>query len=176
MGLWSVLVGLFLFDAAYSIVKHASGNRRPIVSDAMSPPFSIDSEVLISQFIDSILPLHRQVAFPVTKQKQLHGILSLDDLKALPRERWHLTKAREMMRPIAQRFFVTRQLPDYARVDEKRHWVCGGCNTQRRVGGLPAERNFQTKEAHQTILVFRERRIAVFTPFVEVDNVDMFTM
>src|SRR6185295_19039957 len=116
IGLWSVLVGLFLFDAAYSIVKHASGNRRPIVSDAMSPPFSIDSEILISQFIDSILPLHRQVAFPVTKQKQLHGILSLDDLKALPRERWHLTKAREMMRPIAQRFFVdpTASL-DYAR-------------------------------------------------------------
>jgi Zn-dependent protease len=124
MGLWSVLVGLFLFDAAYSIVKHASGNRRPTVSEAMSPPFSIEPELLISQLIDSVLPLHRQVAFPVAKHKQLHGILSLDDLKSLPRERWHLTKASEMMRPIAQRFFVepTASL-DYARELMRRNGI-----------------------------------------------------
>jgi Zn-dependent protease len=124
MGLWSVLVGLFLFDAAYSIVKHAKGNRRPVVSDAMSPPFSIEPELLISQLIDSVLPLHRQVAFPVTKHKQLHGILSLDDLKSLPRDRWHLTKASEIMRPIAQRFFVepTASL-DYARELMKRNGI-----------------------------------------------------
>lgn len=124
MGLWSVLVGLFLFDAAYSVVKHARGRRRPIVSDAMSPPFSIEPELLISQLIDSVLPLHRQIAFPVTKQKQLHGILSLDDLKELPRERWHLTHARDVMRPIAQRFFVepTATL-DYARELMKRNGI-----------------------------------------------------
>jgi hypothetical protein len=37
---------------------------------------------------------------------QLHGILTLEDLKTLPRERWRLTHAREVMRPIAPRFFV----------------------------------------------------------------------
>src|SRR4030095_3407734 len=60
MGLWSVLVGLFLFDAAYSVVKHSRQQTRHIVSEAMSAPFSIEPDTLISQLIDTILPLHRQ--------------------------------------------------------------------------------------------------------------------
>jgi len=106
MGLWSVLVGLFLFDAAYSVVKHSRQRMRHVVSEAMSAPFSIEPDTLISQLIDSILPLHRQTAFPVALQQRLHGMLSLEDLKSLPREKWHQTRARDVMRPIASRFFV----------------------------------------------------------------------
>ena len=106
MGFWSVLVGLFLFDAAYSVVKHVRGRVRNVVSEAMSAPYSIEPDLLISNLIDSILPMHRQVAFPVAQNQRLHGMLSLEDLKTLPRERWHLTRARDVMRPIAPRFFV----------------------------------------------------------------------
>ena len=106
MGFWSVLVGLFLFDAAYSVVKQVRGRIRNVVSEAMSAPFSIEPDLLISHLIDSILPMHRQVAFPVAQNQRLHGMLSLEDLKSLPRERWHLTRARDIMRPIAPRFFV----------------------------------------------------------------------
>jgi CBS domain-containing protein len=106
MGFWSVLVGVFLFDAAYSVVKQVRGRLRNIVSEAMTAPFAIEPDTLISHLIDSILPIHRQVAFPVAQNHQLHGMLSLEDLKSLPRERWHLTRAREVMRPIAPRFFV----------------------------------------------------------------------
>jgi Zn-dependent protease len=106
MGLWSVLVGLFLFDAAYGVVKHNRARTRHVVSEAMAAPFSIEPDLSISQLIDAVLPIHRQVAFPVARDRQLHGILSLEDLKSLPRERWHLTKAMDVMRPIAPRFFV----------------------------------------------------------------------
>jgi Zn-dependent protease/CBS domain-containing protein len=106
MGLWSVLVGLFLFDAAYSVVKHSRQRMRHVVSEAMSAPFSIEPDTLISQLIDTILPIHRQTAFPVALQQRLHGMLSLEDVKSLPREKWHSTRARDVMRPIAPRFFV----------------------------------------------------------------------
>jgi Zn-dependent protease len=124
MGFWSVLVGLFLFDAAYSVVKHVEGRLQNIVREAMSAPFSIEPDVSISQLIDSILPMHRQVAFPVAHERQLHGMLSLEDLKSLPRDRWHLTRARDVMRPIAPRFFVepTATL-DYARELMKRNGI-----------------------------------------------------
>jgi Zn-dependent protease len=124
MGFWSVLVGLFLFDAAYSVVKHTRETSQPVVREAMSAPFSIEPDVLISHLIDSVLPLHRQVAFPVAREQQLHGILSLEDLKSLPRERWHLTRASDVMRPIAPRFFVepTASL-DYARELMKRNGI-----------------------------------------------------
>jgi Zn-dependent protease len=124
MGFWSVLVGLFLFDAAYSVVKHVRGRVQYIVKEAMSAPFAVEPDLLISQLIDSVLPMHRQVAFPVALNHRLHGIISLEDLKSLPRERWHLTKARDVMRPIAPRFFVepTARL-DYARELMKRNGI-----------------------------------------------------
>lgn len=124
MGLWSVLVGLFLFDAAYSIVKHVRPRVTNTVGDAMSAPFSIEPDLLISSLIDSVLPVHRQVAFPVARAGNLHGILSLEDLKTLPKERWHLTKAVEVMRPIAPRFFVEPNATiEYARELMKRNGV-----------------------------------------------------
>ena len=124
MGFWSVLVGLFLFDAAYSVVKQVRGRLRNIVSEAMSAPFAIEPDTLISHLIDSILPIHRQVAFPVAQNHRLHGMLSLEDLKTLPRERWHLTRAREVMRPIAPRFFVEPNATlDYAQELMKRNGI-----------------------------------------------------
>ena len=124
MGFWSVLVGLFLFDAAFSVVKHVRGRVQNIVKEAMSAPFAVEPDLLISQLIDSVLPMHRQVAFPVALNKRLHGIVSLEDLKTLPRERWHLTKARDVMRPIAPRFFVEPNATlDYARELMKRNGI-----------------------------------------------------
>ena len=124
MGFWSVLVGVFLFDAAYSVVKHVQGRLQNIVREAMSAPFSIEPDLLVSNLIDSILPMHRQVAFPVARDRQLHGMLSLEDLKSLPRERWHLTRARDVMRPIAPRFFVEPNATlDYARELMKRNGI-----------------------------------------------------
>jgi Zn-dependent protease len=124
MGFWSVLVGLFLFDAAYSVVKHSRPQLQRIVREAMSAPFSIEPELLISHLIDSVLPLHRQIAFPVARDRRLHGILSLEDLKSLPREHWHSTKAGDVMRPVAPRFFVEPNATlDYARELMKRNGV-----------------------------------------------------
>jgi len=106
MGVWSIVVGLFLLDTAAKVVKSAHGARVVTVGDAMSAPVAIEPELTITQLIDDFLPLHRQTSFPVALKHQLHGILALEDLKTLPRERWRLTHAREVMRPIAPRFFV----------------------------------------------------------------------
>ena len=106
MGGWSIVVGLFLLDTAWKVVKNAEGAKLVTVGDAMSAPIAIEPELTITQLIDDFLPLHRQTSFPVALKQQLHGILALEDLKSLPRERWRLTRAREVMRPIAPRFFV----------------------------------------------------------------------
>lgn len=136
MGFWSVLVGLFLFDAAYSVVKHVRPRIRNVVSEAMSAPYSIEPDLLISNLIDSVLPMHRQVAFPVAQNQRLHGMLSLEDLKTLPRERWHLTKARDIMRPIAPRFFVEPNATlDYAQELMKRNGI-GSVAVVGRTGEL----------------------------------------
>ena len=106
MGGWSILVGLFLLDTAARVVKSAPEVGLATVADAMSPPASIEPELTVIRFVDDFLPLHRQTSFPVALKGRLQGILSLEDLKSLPRERWATTRVQAVMRPVGPAFFV----------------------------------------------------------------------
>lgn len=106
MGGWSILVGLFLLDTASKVVRGAQEAKLLTVADGMSPPIAVDPLLTISRFVDDILPLHRQTSFPVAVNGRLHGILTLEDLKSLPRERWSKTLVQAVMRPIVPQFFV----------------------------------------------------------------------
>ena len=104
MGLWSVLIGVFLLGAATSVVRSTRGSVT--VAQAMSPPVPVEPDLPITRFIDEILPLHRHVTFPVALNRRLLGILVLEDLKKIPRERWRSLRAREVMRTVNSQLFV----------------------------------------------------------------------
>jgi len=104
MGLWSILVGVFLLGAATSVVR--SVRETATVADAMSAPIVIEPDLPISRFIDEVLPLHRHASFPVALERRLLGILALEDLKKLPRERWRDLRVRDVMRPVSPSMFV----------------------------------------------------------------------
>lgn len=107
MGLWSVLVGVFLLGAATSVVR---STREPAtVADAMSAPVAIEPDLPISRFIDEILPLHRHASFPVAHERRLLGILSLEELKKIPRERWRDRRVRDVMRAVNKSLFVSQE-------------------------------------------------------------------
>ncbi len=72
----------------------------------MKLPISVAPETIVLHFVDRTLPLYRQTVFPVAKDRQLYGILALEDLKALAREDWHKTKISDVMRPITTDYFV----------------------------------------------------------------------
>ena len=104
MGLWSVLVGVFLLSAATSVVRSV---RSPTtVRDAMSPPIAVEPDWPISKLIDEVLPLHRQASFPVALNRKLLGILSLEDLKKIPRDKWRSQRIRDVMRTVNSQLFV----------------------------------------------------------------------
>jgi Zn-dependent protease len=106
MGGWSIVVGLFLVDAAVKVVKKAQGVRLISVNDVMSAPIALDPALTVSKLVDEVLPLHRQTSFPVAVNGRLQGILSLEDLKSLPRERWAATTVRSVMHAISPSLFV----------------------------------------------------------------------
>ena len=56
--------------------------------------------------MDEILPLHRYSSFPVAQGKSLLGVLTLEDLKKLPREQWRNRRVRDAMRPVNSSMFV----------------------------------------------------------------------
>jgi Zn-dependent protease/CBS domain-containing protein len=124
MGAWSILVGLFLLDTAARVVKSAQNAHVITVGETMSAPIAIEPEATVSKIVDEILPLHRQTSFPVALNRRLHGILALEDLKALPPERWRETRVRDVMHPIGPRFFVAPTATlDFARELMKRNGV-----------------------------------------------------
>ena len=106
MGGWSILVGLFLLDTAAKVVKGSQNTRLLTAGDVMSPPIVIDPSMTVTKLIDDVLPLHRQTSFPVAVQGRAHGILALEDLKPLPREKWHTTQVKDVMRAINPQLFV----------------------------------------------------------------------
>lgn len=104
MGLWSVMVGVFLLSAATNVVKSA---REPAtVGDAMTAPVAVEPDMPINRFVDELLPLHRHATFPVAYRGKLLGILSLEDLKKLPREQWRTRVVRDVMRPVNPSMFL----------------------------------------------------------------------
>lgn len=111
MGLWSILVGVFLLSAATSVVRSTRGNGPATVAEAMSAPVPIDPDLPISRFIDEVLPLHRHASFPVAHDRRLLGILSLEDLKKIPREQWRVRRARDVMREVSPLLFITESEP-----------------------------------------------------------------
>lgn len=107
MGLWSVLIGLFLLSAATSVMRGVRDKGPATVAEAMSVPISIEPDLSIRRFVDEVLPLHRQTSFPVAQDRRLLGILALEDLKKLPRELWRDRRARDVMRTVNSQLFVS---------------------------------------------------------------------
>ena len=105
-GFWTILVGIFLFDAAHGIIKQVDDFESLSVEEAMQMPVTVPPESSVLQFVDTILPLHRRTVFLVAEKKQFYGVLMLEDLKKLPREDWQKTKIKQVMREIAPEYFV----------------------------------------------------------------------
>ena len=134
MGLWSVMVGVFLLGAATSVVR---GAREPAtVRDAMAAPIAVEPDLPINRFIDELLPLHRHTTFPVAHNGKLLGILSLEDLKRLPRDQWRMRRARDVMRPVTSSMFV----PENATIESTNqlieHSIVGAVAVVNKSGAL----------------------------------------
>ena len=84
MALWSVVVALFLHSAARSVVRGRKSLQT--VGEAMSAPVAVEPDVLVSHFLDRFCRNTRKRLFPVARGRRLHGILTLADLKKLPKQ------------------------------------------------------------------------------------------
>lgn len=116
-GLWTVLVGLFLYDAAAGIIRQIGRMDAVRVVDVMSLPVAVAPDSTVAELVDRLLPLHRQTVFPVALDKKLYGVVALEDLKKLARDKWHQTKVRDAMRPVEAEYFVA---PDETFNDARR--------------------------------------------------------
>jgi Zn-dependent protease len=105
-GLWSILIGFFLRGAAAGVNREETAAATSSVAQKMGAPLTLSPETLVSEFVDHTLEKYRYAVFPVGQAGRLHGMLLLEDVKKLPRERWRTVRLREVMRPVAPEMFV----------------------------------------------------------------------
>ena len=131
-GFWAVLAGLFLYDSARSIIQDIEKSGEIRVDDVMLLPRSIDPDETVQNLIDNFLPMQRQIVFPVAREKQLYGMLLLDDLKRAGRSNWRGTLVRDVMRAVTTEHFVET---GSAAVEANAIAVANGCGAVAVIDG-----------------------------------------
>lgn len=116
-GLWLILVGWFLDQAAGAsyqqmLLRHALRGVR--VRDIMTPdPVTLDTELTLEEAVAQYFLPRKHGGYPVVYGERLLGILTLHDLKQVPREKWPTTRVREAMTPIARAHTMRPEAPAY---------------------------------------------------------------
>jgi Zn-dependent protease len=109
-GLWIAFIGWFLLQAAgasYLQVKAGRLLHGLRVADVMST----DRSTSVQDFVHEQLLRTGQRCFFVLENDRLIGLITTNEVRALPAERWPSTTVREVMRPINTVHTVTRDMP-----------------------------------------------------------------
>jgi Zn-dependent protease len=124
-GLWIGFIGWFLESAAMSQVQQQRihdllGGRR--VSQTMSTNYtSVAPDTTLQTLVDHHVLGNGQRSFVVKEGNKVDGLLTLHDIKELPRAEWPATTAAQAMIPLAQ---VKRIQPDeelWTAIEEMNH-------------------------------------------------------
>jgi Zn-dependent protease len=106
-GLWSLIIGLLL---ATMLLSQTRGGRKPApgtVEALMSRDVvMVSPEIRVQDFITTVLKNNRFTSFPVAVDGRLHGLILLEELKRVPREKWPAITAGEVMKPVDDSMFI----------------------------------------------------------------------
>jgi len=102
-GLWFILIGWFLHNAAitgYEQVMVETVLKGMRAEDLMTKDFeTVGLDLHVQSLVDDYILKKRERVFLVSDNGDLKGIVCLEDVKRIPRERWAKTKVGEIMTP-----------------------------------------------------------------------------
>ncbi|HKO93115.1 MAG TPA: site-2 protease family protein [Polyangiaceae bacterium] len=114
-GLWLLLIGWFLNHAARSsyqtllvqqLLSHVAVRDLMRLQPARVPP-----EMRLAEFVRNHLLAGDQRVFPVERDGQLLGLVSFDDVRALPESNWSKLKLRDLMTSPAEFTMLQPDVP-----------------------------------------------------------------
>jgi len=105
-GLWSIFIGLFMKQAAQgsyqAVVLRESLAGTPIRQVMTERIVSVDSFLSIDELVRDYIYKHQFTHFPVFHGEELAGLVSLSQVKTVPRELWGFKQVRDIMTAIEQ--------------------------------------------------------------------------
>jgi Zn-dependent protease/CBS domain-containing protein len=109
-GMWFIFIGLFLRQAA------ESGYQRVLIRDILSGMkvkelmssnvVCVSSDLSIYDLVDEFFLKHRFISYPVCEKGKLLGIVTLNSVKQIPRERWKEEKTKVATQGVPQNFIL----------------------------------------------------------------------
>lgn len=112
-GLWLVLIGWFLHSAAVQsyrqVLVQGALQGVPVGKLMESHVATVTPDLPVSSLVHEYIMGTSERAFPVVQDNQLVGIVSLEDVRRVPRDDWDLTSVRQIMTPQSQ---LTTATPD----------------------------------------------------------------
>ena len=114
-GFWYILIGFFLRNAAMSSYRQLSLKQvleRVKVRDLMTEkPITVDPDLSLENLAEDYILKHHHPAFPVTDGQRLLGMVSMDRVRAIPRDEWTVRTVRDAMVPVEDLTMVSPEDP-----------------------------------------------------------------
>lgn len=120
-GIWMFLIGLFLRNASvtsYEQLLMETALRGVRAADAARTDYvGVRPDLTVAQLVDEHMLAGHGRAYPVLAGEELLGLVSLTDVRRLPREQWPTTSVYRIMTPV-ERLHTVSPGEDLARVLE----------------------------------------------------------
>jgi Zn-dependent protease/predicted transcriptional regulator len=102
-GLWLAFIGWFLYAAAVQsyrqIVIQDILENVPVTRMMRPNPPTVLANYSVSHMVHESVMKGDDYAFPVMEDNQLIGLVTLDDVRSVPRDEWDTTTVRQIMTP-----------------------------------------------------------------------------
>ncbi|MGF1937902.1 MAG: site-2 protease family protein [Nostoc sp. ChiQUE02] len=102
-GLWLILIGWFLYNAAeagYEELLICTSLEGVRAQEIMTPhPETVNADLTLQDLVDKYFLSRRYQSFPVTQDSHPVGIITLNQVKDVPREEWIYRTVRDAMIP-----------------------------------------------------------------------------
>lgn len=106
-GIWLAFIGWFLQSSAYASYRQLifdTSIKGVKVKEMMNENIvTVDKNVTLDKLVDDYFMKYRYGRFPIvenTAQNKLIGIVSIHDIKTIPKEEWVSTKAADIVKPV----------------------------------------------------------------------------
>ncbi|AFY48591.1 Zn-dependent protease [Nostoc sp. PCC 7524] len=105
-GLWFILIGWFLYNAAaasYDEILLRSSLEGVRAREVMTPyPETVNADLTLQELVDKYFLSRRYQSFPVIQDDHPIGIITLNQVKDIPRQEWMHRTVQETMIPSEQ--------------------------------------------------------------------------
>jgi CBS domain-containing protein len=112
-GIWFIFIGLFLEEAAdlsYRQVAMKKLLTGVAVEKLMTKDVvTVNANVTLDKLVDDYFFKYRYTTFPVIEDDTLLGLVTIHDLKSVPREQWPQLAARQVVMPITPALVIDKK-------------------------------------------------------------------